>query len=84
MLKENGYQVIVGTPGRVLDMIANRRAIDPRTIKMFVLDEADEMLSKGFKDGIYWGFWGLFWSTLFWKFIPRDTNMHKAMNGMRI
>lgn len=53
MLKENGYQVIVGTPGRVLDMIANRRAIDPRTIKMFVLDEADEMLSKGFKDGIY-------------------------------
>merc|ERR1712038_1405419 len=28
MLKENGYQVIVGTPGRVLDMIANRRAIN--------------------------------------------------------
>merc|ERR1712226_964944 len=53
MLKENGYQVIVGTPGRVLDMIANRRAINASTIKMFVLDEADEMLSKGFKDGIY-------------------------------
>lgn len=52
-LKENGYQVIIGTPGRVLDMIANRRAIDTSKIKMFVLDEADEMLSKGFKDGIY-------------------------------
>lgn len=53
MLRENGYQVIVGTPGRVYDMIANRKAIDTRDIKMFVLDEADEMLSKGFKDGIY-------------------------------
>jgi len=52
-LKNNGYQVIVGTPGRVYDMIANRKAIDTRDIKMFVLDEADEMLSKGFKDGIY-------------------------------
>lgn len=27
--------------------------IDPRNIKMFVLDEADEMLSRGFKDQIY-------------------------------
>merc|ERR1712113_804217 len=53
MLKEGGYQIIVGTPGRVLDMIANRGAIDTSTIKMFILDEADEMLSKGFKDGIY-------------------------------
>lgn len=46
-------QVVIGTPGRVLDMIANRRAIDTSTIKMFVLDEADEMLSRGFKDSIY-------------------------------
>jgi translation initiation factor 4A len=45
-------QVIVGTPGRVYDMI-NRKAIDPETIRMFVLDEADEMLSRGFKDQIY-------------------------------
>merc|ERR1719210_266444 len=52
-LKEGSHQIIVGTPGRVLDMIANRRAIDPSKIKQFVLDEADEMLSKGFKDGIY-------------------------------
>merc|ERR1712088_668585 len=33
-------KVIAGTPGRVLDMIANRRAINASTIKMFVLDEA--------------------------------------------
>lgn len=29
------------------------RLLDPRYIKMFVLDEADEMLSRGFKDQIY-------------------------------
>lgn len=45
-------QIIVGTPGRVQDMI-NRRAIDAGTIRMFVLDEADEMLSRGFKEQIY-------------------------------
>ncbi|KAL5476226.1 hypothetical protein EMCRGX_G026142 [Ephydatia muelleri] len=49
---ERGQHVVVGTPGRVFDMI-NRKALDPRGIKMFVLDEADEMLSRGFKDQIY-------------------------------
>jgi len=33
--------------------MGNRGAIDPNTIRMFVLDEADEMLSRGFKDQIY-------------------------------
>jgi translation initiation factor 4A len=47
-----GVHVIVGTPGRVFDMI-NRRALKTEHIKMFVLDEADEMLSRGFKDQIY-------------------------------
>merc|ERR1712241_1253960 len=47
-----GCHVVVGTPGRVYDMI-NRHALKPETIKMFVLDEADEMLSRGFKDQIY-------------------------------
>lgn len=50
---EAGVHIVVGTPGRVYDMIANRRALDPTNIKMFVLDEADEMLSRGFKDQIY-------------------------------
>merc|ERR1719474_186482 len=31
----------------------NRKYLDPRNIKMFILDEADEMLSRGFKDQIY-------------------------------
>ena len=41
-----------GTPGRVLDMIC-RKVLRTHDIKMFVLDEADEMLSRGFKDQIY-------------------------------
>ncbi|XP_026470202.1 eukaryotic initiation factor 4A-I-like isoform X2 [Ctenocephalides felis] len=49
---EKGVHVVVGTPGRVYDMIS-RRALRTNTIKLFVLDEADEMLSRGFKDQIY-------------------------------
>jgi translation initiation factor 4A len=49
---ESGQQVVVGTPGRVHDMI-NRRALRTDGMKIFVLDEADEMLSRGFKDQIY-------------------------------
>ncbi|KAJ3297319.1 translation initiation factor eIF4A [Borealophlyctis nickersoniae] len=49
---ESGAHVVVGTPGRVHDMIT-RRALRTDHIKMFVLDEADEMLSRGFKDQIY-------------------------------
>jgi len=49
---EQGVHIVVGTPGRVFDMI-NRRALFTDSIKLFVLDEADEMLSRGFKDQIY-------------------------------
>jgi ATP-dependent RNA helicase DeaD len=42
-----GAQVVVGTPGRVLDHI-RRGTLDPSNIRIFVLDEADEMLSMGF------------------------------------
>jgi len=42
----------VGTPGRVLDLL-KRRALNPSFLKMLILDEADEMLSMGFKDQIY-------------------------------
>ncbi|RXI06101.1 hypothetical protein DVH24_018143 [Malus domestica] len=48
----NGVHVVVGTPGRVFDML-RRQSLRPDSIKMFVLDEADEMLSRGFKDQIY-------------------------------
>jgi translation initiation factor 4A len=49
---ESGVHVVVGTPGRVYDMI-NRRAFRTDKVRMFVLDEADEMLSRGFKEQIY-------------------------------
>jgi translation initiation factor 4A len=47
-----GQHIVVGTPGRVFDMIS-RKVLKTYDIKMFVLDEADEMLSRGFKDQIY-------------------------------
>lgn len=49
---ESGVHVVVGTPGRVNDMI-QRHSLQTESIRMFVLDEADEMLSRGFKDQIY-------------------------------
>ncbi|XP_043926664.1 eukaryotic initiation factor 4A-II isoform X3 [Protopterus annectens] len=51
-LQAEAPHIVVGTPGRVFDML-NRRYLSPKWIKMFVLDEADEMLSRGFKDQIY-------------------------------
>lgn len=47
-----GTHIVVGTPGRVYDMIS-RKVLRTKAIKLFVLDEADEMLSRGFKDQIY-------------------------------
>ena len=47
-----GIHIVIGTPGRVFDLI-NRRAIFTDKVKLFVLDEADEMLDTGFKDQIY-------------------------------
>jgi translation initiation factor 4A len=44
--------IIIGCPGRLLDII-NRRYLNAHTVKLVVLDEADEMLSQGFKPQIY-------------------------------
>ncbi|KAG6857607.1 hypothetical protein H0H87_010175 [Tephrocybe sp. NHM501043] len=49
---QEGVQVVVGTPGRAFDMI-KRQALKTDNIKIMCLDEADEMLSQGFKDQIY-------------------------------
>jgi ATP-dependent RNA helicase len=49
---ERGQHVVSGTPGRVFDMI-RRRTLRTRNIKILVLDEADELLNKGFKAQIY-------------------------------
>jgi ATP-dependent RNA helicase len=49
---EHGQHVVSGTPGRVYDML-KRKSLRTKHIKMLVLDEADELLNKGFKDQIY-------------------------------
>ena len=51
-LKNTPPHVIVGCPGRVYDMI-RRGNIKAKNIKLVVLDEADEMLSSGFKEQVY-------------------------------
>jgi len=61
---ENGVQVVVGTPGRVYDML-ERHKLKSRSMNILVLDEADEMLSSGFKKQIYDIF----------QFIPKDTQI---------
>lgn len=48
---KRGVQIVVATPGRLIDLI-ERKAIDLARIKYIVLDEADEMLNMGFRDDI--------------------------------
>ncbi len=48
---KRGIQIVVATPGRLIDLI-ERKAINLEQIKYVVLDEADEMLNMGFKDDI--------------------------------
>lgn len=52
---EHGQHIVLGTPGRVFDAI-QRRGLSTRSVRILVLDEADEILDRGFKDqvdGIY-------------------------------
>lgn len=49
---EHGVHIVSGTPGRVFDMI-QRKTLKTQSIKMLILDEADEMLNSGFKDQVY-------------------------------
>ena len=51
-LKNNVPHIITGCPGRVYDMI-RRNYIGSKNIKLVILDEADEMLSSGFKEQVY-------------------------------
>ncbi|MEX0845343.1 MAG: DEAD/DEAH box helicase [Balneolaceae bacterium] len=47
----NGCQVVIGTPGRMLDLI-RRRKLDVTNVRSLILDEADEMLNMGFQDDL--------------------------------
>jgi len=51
-MRETPPHIIVGCPGRISDMI-RRRHINANKFKLVILDEADEMLSSGFKDQVY-------------------------------
>ena len=59
-----GVHIVVGTPGRINDMI-NRRVLSVRDIRLFILDEADEMLSRGFQEQICETF----------RFLPEDVQV---------
>jgi len=49
---EHGVHIVSGTPGRVFHMIQERH-LRTKSIKMMILDEADEMLNRGFREQIY-------------------------------
>ncbi|KAL9657281.1 hypothetical protein ABK040_011501 [Willaertia magna] len=49
---QSGVHVISGTPGRILELI-EKKFLSVKTIKMLIIDEADEMLKIGFKEQIY-------------------------------
>ena len=48
---KNGVDIVVGTPGRIIDLL-DRKVLDISKLDYFVLDEADEMLNMGFIDDI--------------------------------
>jgi len=52
LLRNAPPHIVVGCSGRIFDMI-KRRHLNLSTVRLFILDEADEMLSQGFKDQIY-------------------------------
>ena len=52
LLERGGIQIVSGTPGRVFDLI-RRNALATTHLKTMILDEADEMLNRGFKEQIY-------------------------------
>ena len=51
-LQENKPHIVVGCPGRVFDML-RRKKLSTKYLNLIVLDEADEMLSTGFKEQVY-------------------------------
>lgn len=48
---QNGSQIIVGTPGKIYELL-RRKKLKTNHLKLFILDEADEMLDRGFKEKV--------------------------------
>jgi len=46
-----GTQIVVGTPGRIYDLL-NRKKLKTNLLRIFIMDEADEMLDRGFKQKV--------------------------------
>jgi len=51
-LKQDSPHIIIGCPGRIYDIL-RRKHINLELVKLLILDEADEMLSSGFKEQVY-------------------------------
>lgn len=64
LTETNKPHIVVGCPGRVFDMI-NRKKLSIKNLRVIILDEADEMLSRGFKEQVYKIF----------KFLPNDSQI---------
>lgn len=52
LLRDKTPQIVIGCPGRIHDMLKRKR-LPAKDFKLFILDEADELLSSGFKDQVY-------------------------------
>lgn len=48
---QNGSQIIVGTPGKIYELL-RRQKLKTSHLKLLILDEADEMLDRGFKEKV--------------------------------
>jgi translation initiation factor 4A len=60
----DGVHVVSGTPGRILDMLS-RKQLSAKDLRVFVVDEADEMLSRGFHEQI----------TEIFQYLPEDVQL---------
>ena len=83
--RNSNNSISIGTPGRILDLIG-RKVIKNDNLKIFILDEADEMLSRGFTDqvnNIYKSLPGFTQVALFSATMPKDIIMiaDKMMNN---
>lgn len=52
LLRDKTPHIVIGCPGRIHDML-KRKKLSAHDFKLFILDEADELLSSGFKDQVY-------------------------------
>jgi translation initiation factor 4A len=52
VLRNGGVQFVVGTPGRIIDLVVSRRALNLSKLRLLVLDEADQMFERGFAEQV--------------------------------